>query len=82
VIFAKIASREVIFVGWLGAEGAVEGALGVLVADGLAGRAEGFLVEMVTVGVELTFGEVFVVGDLVVGGEMSFDIIPGVSLVF
>ena len=60
----------------------MEGALGVLVADGLAVGAEGFLVEVVSVGVELAFCEIFVVGYLVVRGEVSFDIIPGVSLVF
>ena len=46
----------------------MEGAGGGFVAGGGAGGAEGFLVEVVAVGVELVLGEVCVVGNIVVGG--------------
>lgn len=57
--------------------GAVVGARGGLVAGEVADGAAGFLVEPVAVGVKVGFGEVFVKGDLVAGGEGGFDVIPG-----
>ena len=60
----------------------MESAAVVFVADGLAGGAEGFLVKVVAVRVELVFCEILVVRNGVVWGELGFDELPGVSFAF